>query len=115
MTASAAAIAAARTPTHRVFLLTLVNSPIGPKAGHAPPERAARSRKLPKIQDRRGPVPPPEGGRSHKVHLRSAGNLPEVLRFAQDDTLLVLLSQRHPFNKGRPDFRSRVDLRGTMA
>jgi hypothetical protein len=38
----------------------------------------------------------PEGGRSHKVHLHS-GNLPEVLRFAQDDTLLVLLSQRHPF------------------
>ena len=57
----------------------------------------------------------PEGGRSHKVHLRSAGNLPEVLRFAQDNTLLVLLSQRHSFNKGRPDFRSRVDLRGTMA
>jgi hypothetical protein len=41
---------------------------------------------------------PDRGIESHNVRLRSAGDLCEVLRYAQDDTLLIVLSRRHAFD-----------------
>jgi hypothetical protein len=51
---------------------------------------------------------PDRGIELHNVRLGSADDLCEVLRGAQDDTLLIVLSPRHAFNIGWTSL-SRVD------